>query len=209
MSLVSQHTLLFEKQIQSGGTASQEQLESLASKIESIDKRFDSFRHTFKDMQDKLNGLSTRTLQAQLDNVNASLDAFNQKYNSIQQTLSLGLGAKLNNYKDIEQISNIGEMKVAYEDALKIFKNFSKEMQKDANGDYSKAYKDAATAVYKYADALISLNNIYYDKNDNKNYFSEKDFDKIQDVAFAANDIIGDKLADNLSNKILVYKDLD
>ena len=201
LSQVSQNISQFEKKTQSGGQVSQVQLDSLASKIESINKRFDSFRHTFGDMQNKLNGLSTRTLQEQLNKANASLDAFNQKYISLQQTLNAGLGAKLNNYKDISQISNIGEMKAAYEDALKIFKNFSKEMQKDGNNNYSKSYTDAAAAVYKYADALISLNNIYHDNN-KKNYYSENEFDKIQDMAFAAEDIIGDKLAQNISDKI-------
>ena len=200
LSLVSQHILEFEKVTQAGGEVSQAQIDSLASKIESIDKRFDSFRHTFGDMQDKLNGLSTRTLQTQLDKANASLDAFHQKYSSLQQTLNAGLGARLNNNKDIDQISNIKEMKVAYEDALRIFKNFSKEMQKDGD-NYSKSYIDAATAVYKYANALISLNNIYYDKN-KKSYYSEDEFDEIQDEAFNTEDIIGRELGQSIADKI-------
>ena len=202
---VTQQTAQIKKNVQTGGEiVSQEQLnrvDALTSKVESIDKRFDSFRHTFGDMQNKLNGLSTRTLQVQLDKANASLDAFNQKYISLQQTLNIGLGAKLNNYKDIKQITNIGEMKAAYEDALKIFKGFSKETQKDGD-NYSKAFTDAAAAVYKYSSALMFLNDIYYKHNSKKDYFSEDDFEKIQNTAFAAEDIIGNKLADNINNNI-------
>lgn len=202
---VAQQTAQIGKNVRTGGEiVSQEQLnriDALTSKVESIDKRFDSFRHTFGDMQNKLNGLSTRTLQVQLDKANASLDAFNQKYASLQQTLNIGLGAKLNSYKDIKQITNIGEMKAAYEDALKIFKSFSKETQKDGD-NYSKAFTDAAAAVYKYSSALMFLNDIYYKHNSKKDYFSEDDFEKIQNTAFAAEDIIGNKLADNINNNI-------
>lgn len=192
-----------ESAIKSNSNITDTQIKSMLDNFENLNKKFDSFRHTFGDMQEKVNGLSTRTLQTQLDKANASLDAFNQKYNSLQQTLNMGLGAKLNDYKDINKITNIGEMKTAYEDALKILKNFSEESKKDGN-NYSKAFIDAAAAVYKYSSALMFLNDIYYDHNNKKEYFSEDDFEKIQNTAFNAEDIIGDKLATKINENIQI-----
>lgn len=202
---IAQQANKVEKATESGGEvvsqAQLTQLDSLISKVESIDKRFDSFRHTFGDMQDKLNGLSTRTLQAQLDKANASLDAFHQKYNSLQQTLNTGLNIN----KDFSQISNIGEMKAAYEDALKIYQSFSKEMQKDKNSDnYSKAYIDAAAAVYKYSSALMDLNDAYVQKN-NKPILPE--IDKIDEMSAITAEIIGSDLANKLYDTVSNFTD--
>ena len=192
-----------ESAIKSNSNITDAQIKSMLGNFENLNKKFDSFRHTFGDMQEKVNGLSTRTLQAQLDKANASLDAFNQKYSSLQQTLNMGLGAKLNDYKDINKITNIREMEAAYKDALKILKNFSEESKKDGN-NYSKAFIDAAAAVYKYSSALMFLNDIYYDHNNKKEYFSKDDFEKIQNTAFDAEDIIGDKLADKINENIQI-----
>lgn len=201
LSLVSQHILEFEKVTQAGGEVSQAQIDSLSSKIESISKRFDSFRHAFGDMQDKLNGLSTQTLQSQIDKVNASLDAFHQKYSSLQQTLNAGL----NTNKDFNQISNIGEMKVAYKDALTVLKNFSKEA-KGTKGDYSKAYIDAAAAVYKYASALMELDNIYKENN-NKALISPNVLKTIENSADVTAKVIGKDLENKLYDSVFDFTD--
>lgn len=201
LSLVSQHILEFEKVTKAGGEVSQAQIDSLSSKIESISKRFDSFRHAFGDMQDKLNGLSTQTLQSQIDKVNASLDAFHQKYSSLQQTLNAGL----NTNKDFNQISNIGEMKVAYKDALTVLKNFSKEA-KGTKGDYSKAYIDAAAAVYKYASALMELDNIYKENN-NKALISPNVLKTIENSADVTAKVIGKDLENKLYDSVFDFTD--
>ena len=121
LSQVSQSISQFEKETQSSGNVSQAQLDTLVNKIESIDKRFDSFRHTFGSVQDRLNSLSTRTLQVQLDKANASLELFQEKYASWQKQMSAGLS----NNKNLTDISNIHEMQQAYSDSLNILKTFS------------------------------------------------------------------------------------
>ena len=171
-------------------------LDSLTTKVELIEKRFDSFRHAFKGMQEQLNGLSTRTLQEQLDRTNASLDAFREKYSSLQQTLNIGLG----NNKSIEQMSNIGELKATYEDALKVFNSFTKEAKFDGE-KYSKSYIEAAKAVYEYSSALWDLNDTYQNTH-NKAFYPEEVMNPIDDTMSMTAEILGTDLSNKLYNSL-------
>ena len=199
LSKVAENLVKVESAAEAGSSVTDAQIEKLQNNFENLNKKFDSFRHTFGDMQEKLNGLSTRTLQVQLDKANDSLKAFRENYSSWQKEISAGLSIN----KNVNEISNIYEMKKAYEDSLTVYKNFSETRKKNTDGNFSKEYLQAAANVYKYGDALIELNSLYNKNNKGKPPLINGDsLDKIDDKLFDTGKIIGQEIAEKIENEV-------
>lgn len=198
LSKVAENLKLIESTTKSGTTAVDAQVGALERNVDNLNKKFDSFRHTFGTLQETVRNLNTDTLNAQMEKMSSNMKEVALQYTLLKKESE----SFLSNRTNINDITNISQLEKAFNEAEFLFQNFNEANKKGIKGGYSKEYQEAASALFKYAEALVQVDAAYTDANNDKPFLSPEKLDSIIKISEQASKVLGSQLSNQTRQAI-------
>lgn len=127
--------------------------EDLNKRLDSVEKKYDSFRHTMSDMQNDLSKTDTARLSKEMDKLQESIGTTQQSFKDLQ-TVSSAFYSEKHELKDIKSLE---ELKAAYEASEASMRHYQ-EVAKETNDPKAiKQFEAAREAVIKFGTAIDEL----------------------------------------------------
>ena len=205
ISNITENLQLMESATRADTTAVDAQIEVLQRNVNNLDKKFDSFRHTFKDLQDTVKSLNTDYLNSQMEKMASNMKEVTSQYLLLRKESE----SFLTNKNNINDITNIDQLKKAFNEAKFLFENFNNSNKKNLKGDFTKEYQEAASALFKYAEALIQVDRAYADSHNGKSLLLDDQLNSLTRISDETSKIVGSQ-ASQIRNTIeTIFSSID
>ena len=186
LSQVTENLRNMESATKADTTAVDAQIGALKNNVDNLNRKFDSFRHTFGTLQETVKTLNTDNLNSQMEKMASNMKEVTSQYMLLRKESENFLSNKTN----INDITNINQLEKAFDEAKLLFENFNNSNKKDLKGGYSKEYQEAASALFKYAEALIQVDDAYASSNNGNSFLSEDRLDSLTKISEEASKVI-------------------
>lgn len=187
LSQVTENLRNMESATKADTTAVDAQIGALKNNVDNLNRKFDSFRHTFGTLQETVKTLNTDNLNSQMEKMASNMKEVTSQYMLLRKESENFLSNKTN----INDITNINQLEKAFDEAKFLFENFNNSNKKGLKGGYSKEYQEAASALFKYAEALIQVDDAYANSNNGNSILSEDRLDSLTKISEEASKVIG------------------
>lgn len=186
LSKVTENLRNMESATKADATAVDAQIGALENNVDSLNRKFDSFRHTFGTLQETVKTLNVDNVNSQMEKMISNMKEVTTQYMLLKKESESFLSNKTN----INDITNINQLEKAFNEAKFLFENFDNSNKKNLKNDYTKEYQEVASALFKYAEALIQVDDAYANSNNGNSFLSEDKLDSLAKISEEASKII-------------------